>query len=85
MKIASKLRNLMDNLLGLNGDNILPYTHCIEYATELWLATPVCDYNLETYIDLMYKRPNLYMLNLRNTVKQVEKYIIILYYLIIII
>lgn len=69
----------MDNLLGLNGDNILPYTHCIEYTTELWLATPMCDYNLETYIEFMYKMPNLYSLNLHNTVNQVIDLYLILY------
>jgi hypothetical protein len=64
----------MENLLELDNDNILPYTHCVEYPEELWLATPVCDYNLETYIDLMCKKPNSYNLNLQNTVKQVEQF-----------
>lgn len=72
VNVASKLINIMDNLVGLNGDNILPYTHCIEYATVLWLATPMCEYNLESYIDLTYKQPNYFCLNLRNTVKQVK-------------
>lgn len=72
VKLASDLIKLMENLLGLNSDNILPYTHCIEYPKELWLATPVCDYNLETYIDLMRKKPKSYRLNLQNTVKQVD-------------
>lgn len=72
MKVASDLISIMDTLLGLDDDNILPYTHCIEYATELWLATPMCEYNLETYIDLINKKPNSFSLNLRNTVKQVR-------------
>lgn len=73
IQLASDLIKLMENLLELDNDNILPYTHCIEYPEELWLATPICDYNLETYIDLMRKKPNSYSLNLQNTVKQVEQ------------
>ncbi|XP_050529276.1 uncharacterized protein LOC126898924 [Daktulosphaira vitifoliae] len=72
IKVASKLTQLIDGgLLGLNNPNVLPYTHYVEYTKGIWLVMPVCDYNLETYIQLTYKRPELFNLNNRNAVKQI--------------
>ena len=70
--LRTLLKETVTPLIGLQNEHILQYVHCILEKNQIFLSTPLCEYNLGQYI--MYLK-HCSQLNLKatNLVRQVNK------------